>query len=163
TLKNPLVGVLGESPLTFSGTASDAPSLPNYGLASVQVTINPNLPGVQPIVAQATLTPTGTNTYTWSYTYTPTVASAQTVTVNATDRAGNTGTIIGNFTVDNRPVVSLPGSASANEGSALTAAGSFTDPDGTNPVDSWSATVNYGDGTSTQALTLNADKTFNLS
>jgi hypothetical protein len=48
-------------------------------------------------------------------------------------------------------------------GTSLAATGSFTDPD---PGDSWTAQVNYGDGTATnpdiQTLTLNADKTFSV-
>ncbi|MBC8108050.1 MAG: NPCBM/NEW2 domain-containing protein [Anaerolineae bacterium] len=54
-------------------------------------------------------------------------------------------------------VNAIPGST-INEGSAYSATGSFTDP-GAGP---WTATVNYGDGSGTQALTVNADKTFAL-
>ncbi len=40
----------------------------------------------------------------------------------------------------------------------LSRSGSFSDPG----ADSWTATVNYGDGSGTQALSFNADKTFTL-
>jgi hypothetical protein len=53
-------------------------------------------------------------------------------------------------------VVSLPAAASIFE-STYTAGGSFADPGGSG----WSATVNYGDGSVTQALALNGS-TFTL-
>ncbi|MHB1135156.1 MAG: PKD domain-containing protein, partial [Chloroflexota bacterium] len=50
--------------------------------------------------------------------------------------------------------------ASVNEGSIFAQAGSFTDPD----TNSWTATVDYGDGTGVQALSLDqAAKTISLS
>nr|MBC8281027.1 PKD domain-containing protein [Chloroflexota bacterium] len=48
--------------------------------------------------------------------------------------------------------------AGIDEGDLLVASGQFTDP-GDN---SWTATVNYGDGTPTASLSLNVDKTFDL-
>jgi PKD repeat protein len=45
-----------------------------------------------------------------------------------------------------------------NEGAAYSASGSFSDPDST----SWTATVDYGDGSDTQSLQFNSDKTFLL-
>jgi hypothetical protein len=57
------------------------------------------------------------------------------------------------------PTVSAGGNASINEGATFTRNGSFTDPG----ADTWTATVNYGDGSPAQALTLGASKTFNLS
>ena len=47
-----------------------------------------------------------------------------------------------------------------NEGSLLTRELSFTDPDA---GDSWTATVDYGEGAGPQSLSLNPDKTFTLS
>jgi HD-GYP domain-containing protein (c-di-GMP phosphodiesterase class II) len=55
------------------------------------------------------------------------------------------------------PTVTLPGPASIFE-STYSANGSFVDPGGSG----WSATVDYGDGTGTQALNLNGDNTFGL-
>ena len=57
------------------------------------------------------------------------------------------------------PVVDAGGDASVNEGALFTRSGSFTDPDS----DTWTGTVSYGDGSGVQPLTLNADKTFDLS
>jgi HD-GYP domain-containing protein (c-di-GMP phosphodiesterase class II) len=55
------------------------------------------------------------------------------------------------------PTVILPGAASVFE-STFTGNGSFSDPGGSG----WSATVDYGDGSGKQALTLNANNTFGL-
>lgn len=62
--------------------------------------------------------------------------------------------------VPNQPpsINSIP-SVTVNEGSTYSTTGSFTDPDST----SWTATVDYGDGSGSQPLTLNSDKTFSLS
>ncbi|NLS97836.1 MAG: cadherin-like domain-containing protein, partial [Planctomycetaceae bacterium] len=57
------------------------------------------------------------------------------------------------------PVVAAGPDDSIDEGGTFTSSGSFTDPD----TDSWMATVDYGDGTGPQTLTLNPDKTFSLS
>jgi hypothetical protein len=64
-------------------------------------------------------------------------------------------------TVDNvKPTVSATADDSTLfEGDTLTGSGSFTDPG----ADVWSATVDYGDGSGVQSLTLNVDKTFSLS
>lgn len=56
------------------------------------------------------------------------------------------------------PVVNAGADASIYEGSAFVSSGFFTDA---NP-DTWTATVDFGDASGEQALTLNADKTFNL-
>jgi VCBS repeat-containing protein len=66
------------------------------------------------------------------------------------------GTILVNNVV---PAVDAGSNGSINEGSTFGTTGSFTDPG----ADIWTATVNYGDGSGTQALTLNPDKTFSLS
>jgi hypothetical protein len=62
--------------------------------------------------------------------------------------------------VDNvPPTVTAGAPATLNEGDTFTGSGSFTDPGN----DTWTATVDYGDGTGVQPLALNADKTFSLS
>ena len=57
------------------------------------------------------------------------------------------------------PTVNALPNATINEGSAYTASGSFADPD---TGDAWTATVDYGDGSGKQNLSLNTDKTFSL-
>ncbi|MFA4836842.1 MAG: PKD domain-containing protein, partial [Dehalococcoidia bacterium] len=58
------------------------------------------------------------------------------------------------YSVDNIKLTAVP-----DEGDTFSTSGSFTDPG----ADTWTATVNYGDGSVAQPLTLNADKTFSLS
>jgi hypothetical protein len=161
TVTNPGLGILGETHYTITGTAGDLPALAGYGVASVQVTVVRASDNTTLSTGTATLT--GTNPYTWSYAYTPTEASKQVVMVKAVDAAGNSATTVAGFTVDHRPVVTVPATASGSQGTALTLMGSVTDPDGVNPPDGWTATVNYGDSTVTHNLPLNPDKTFDLS
>ena len=109
-------------------------------------------------------------TFTWDFGdgaagtgATPTHAYADdgnyTVTLTADDGHGGTATDTLVVTVTNvGPVVTLPATGSAAEGSAFPAAGLFTDPG----ADTWTATVNYGDGTGEQPLVLNPDKSFAL-
>lgn len=59
----------------------------------------------------------------------------------------------------NTPVVDAWGDAVISAGGSLVRAGSFDDPD----ANVWTATVNYGDGSGPQSLTLNPDKSFALS
>ena len=60
---------------------------------------------------------------------------------------------------NNPPAVETGADAAINEGDTFTRIGSFTDPD----PKSWTAMVDYGDGSGQQPLSLNPDKTFNLS
>jgi PKD repeat protein len=64
----------------------------------------------------------------------------------------------GEIVVNTTPVLNAGDDAAIDEGSLFSRTGSFTDSD----TDTWSATVNYGDGAD-QTLALNADKTFALS
>jgi hypothetical protein len=57
------------------------------------------------------------------------------------------------------PIVTLGPDADLNEGVALSRVASFTDQDAST---SWTATVNYGDGSATAPLALAANKTFTL-
>ena len=82
------------------------------------------------------------------------------MTIAVTDKDGASGAA--GFITHVRtpaPQVNPPASATTNEGSSYTATGSFSDTGAT----SWTATVDYGDGSGTQPLTLNPDQTFNLS
>ncbi len=56
------------------------------------------------------------------------------------------------------PTVSAGDDATVSEGAAFSGAGSFTDPD----TDTWTATVDYGDGSGSQVLALGSDKSFDL-
>jgi hypothetical protein len=57
------------------------------------------------------------------------------------------------------PLVNAGSDATIDEGGTFTGGGSFVDVDSS----SWTATVDYGDDTGLQSLTLNGDKTFSLS
>jgi len=83
-----------------------------------------------------------------------------TVTVTVTDDDGGVGTDTATVTVQNvKPLVNAGDDATIMEGDTFSGLGSFTDPG----ADTWTAMVDYGDGSGEQPLTLNADKTFALS
>jgi len=82
------------------------------------------------------------------------------VTVLVKDDAGATGTGSFDVTVANvSPSVNAgPDATLSDTKTTFTQAGFFVDPG----ADTWTATVDYGDGSGSQALTLNPDKTFTL-
>ena len=86
-------------------------------------------------------------------------SSTVSVTVSDSDGASDSDTL--DVTVSNVAPTVDAGAATGTvaEGSTFTRSGSFTDPG----ADTWSATVNYGDGSGVEPLTLGAGKTFNLS
>ena len=111
---------------------------------------------------------------TGSLAYTPVADQSGTaeITVTVTD-AGLNGTlgdaddasVQRTFTVtvnptNVAPVVNVEPDAAIDEGQTFTGSGSFTDPDA---ADTWTATVDYGDGSGVRALPLNPEKTFELS
>jgi len=76
------------------------------------------------------------------------------------DEDGGTTSAEQTVTVANlAPAVEAGGDATIDEGGTFAATGSFADPG----TDIWAATVDYGDGSGLQPLTLNPDKTFALS
>ena len=91
-----------------------------------------------------------------SHLYTDEGAFTVTVVVDDGTDSGQDTVLV---TVNNvAPEVSAGADATIDEGDTFIGSGLFTDPG----TDSWNATVNYGDGTGTQALALTG-KTFNLS
>jgi PKD repeat protein len=91
--------------------------------------------------------------YTWNDNGTYTVRA------RIMDKDGGFSEYTTDVTVNNvAPVVDAGADATIDEGSLFSSSGSFTDPG----ADTWEATVDYGDGSGTQPLTLNADKTFAL-
>ena len=82
------------------------------------------------------------------------------VTVTVTDDDGGVGVDTTQVAVgDVAPLVDAGPDAAFDEGGTLASAGSFIDPG----TDTWTATVDYGDGSGVQPLVLNPDKTFDLS
>ncbi|MBP1620394.1 MAG: hypothetical protein H6Q02_1161 [Acidobacteria bacterium] len=83
-----------------------------------------------------------------------------TVTVTVTDDDGGIGTDTLTVSVTNvAPVVAGGPDGAILEGMVFGGAGSFSDPG----ADGWTATVDYGDGSTLQPLVLDADRTFALS
>jgi len=62
------------------------------------------------------------------------------------------------FAANTAPTVDVGPDTTINEGESFLYVGSFTDSD----ADTWTATVDYGDGTGTQPLLFDTDKTFTL-
>ncbi|MCK6550511.1 PKD domain-containing protein [Myxococcota bacterium] len=82
-----------------------------------------------------------------------------TLRVTVTDDSGAVGEDVSEIVVDNFvPVVSAGPSAALDEGQTFASSGSFVDTG----ADTWSATVDYGDGSGPEALALADDGTFAL-
>lgn len=82
-----------------------------------------------------------------------------TVLVTVTDDDGDSGTRTFTVTVHNvPPSVNAGPDSEINEGSAFSQTGAFSDPG----ADTWTATVDYGDGSGVQPLALGSDMNFNL-
>jgi hypothetical protein len=101
--------------------------------------------GTQPLALNAD------KTFLLDHLYAP---GAYDLTVAVSDDAGATGTLVIHVVVNNlAPTVNLPSSLSFAFTRTLDASGSFTDP-GSGSTETYSATVNYGDGTGAQSLVL---------
>ena len=97
-----------------------------------------------------------------TFTYTGATAGTDTVEATMVDGAGKTQTsnrvtVAWGATPNSAPVVDTGPDAGIVAGGAFAGAGSFADPD----ADTWTATVDYGDGAGAQPLMLN-DKDFAL-
>jgi len=102
------------------------------------------------------LTLSGKN-FVLSHQYT--TVGTYTVTVNVTDNQGAISTVQASITVNSAPPQINPLSGSTiTQGDTYSENGSFTDADST----LWTATVDYGDGSGVQPLTLNSDNMFSL-
>ncbi len=83
-----------------------------------------------------------------------------TITVTITDSGGLDGTGSVDVEVLNvAPTVDAGPDVTVEQGGSFTSSGSFVDPG----ADTWTATVDYGDGSGVEALALNGDKSFDLS
>ena len=150
-------GTFSGSPCTLSGSGSSS---------SCSVTYTPSAVG------------SGTHTITATYGGDSTHnGSAGSTTVSVTKRSTSTsvscspGTVlVGSSTTCTATVTDTAAGTKTTPSGTVTftsdsagtfsGGGSFTDP---NTGQSWNATINWGDGSATAPLTLNADKTFNLS
>ncbi|MFZ4857237.1 MAG: PKD domain-containing protein [Desulfuromonadaceae bacterium] len=147
----PVVNAGLDATINEGGTFSGSGSFTDSGADTWSATVNyGDGSGVQ------SLTLSG-KTFTLSHVYPQN--GTFTVTVTVTDSNSGVGSDTAIVTVNNVvPVVNAGPDATINEGGTFTGSGSFTDPG----ADTWSATVNYGDGSAVQSLTLSG-KTFTLS
>ncbi|MDE2025395.1 MAG: pentapeptide repeat-containing protein [Patescibacteria group bacterium] len=99
---------------------------------------------------------TSNSGYTITGTPTDTSYSPSSITEFVNSNMQDTIYVYHNFP----PIVNPIPNDSINEGDTYTHPGSFTDPDSST---SWTATVDYGDGSGSQPLVLNSDKSFTLS
>lgn len=98
-------------------------------------------------------------TWSWSFATTDGPAESQTVTITADDDDGASSSVTFELVVNNvDPAVDAGPDDSLVEGQTFSSSGSFTDPGS----DSWTATVDYGEGAGPQVLAL-AGNTFSLS
>ena len=137
------------------------------GAAAVNVLVNDSDPNNDPLSVttftqgahgQVACEPDGDCTYTpeagfvgsdsFQYTISDGSGGVDTATVHVTVGSVGSG-----------PTVDAGGDGSVAEGSLFSRAGSLRDPD----ADSWSATVDYGDGAGAGPLSLAAKKSFELS
>jgi Ca2+-binding RTX toxin-like protein len=150
----PTVHLPATANATEAGTYTAAGSFTDPGADVWTATANyGDGSGDQPLA----LNPDGT--FVLSHAYTAPGAFPVTVKVNDGSLTGTRSAVV---TVANvAPTISLIGAAgpALPKGSTYSAAGSFADPG----TENWTATVNYGDGTGDQPLTLGADKSFALS
>jgi PKD domain len=91
--------------------------------------------------------------------FTPAMPGADTVTLVTEDEDGGNATETASLHVVELAVSAGPALV-VTQGVAFTGSGSFSDVGGAGP---WTATINYGDGTGTQPLTLNSTHGFNYS
>jgi len=134
-----------------AGTFSGSGTFTDPGADTWSATVNyGDGSGVQPLTLSG-------KAFSLSHVYTDN--GSYTVTVKVTDDDGGVGTDTAIVTVNNVvPVVNAGSDATISEAGVFSGSGTFTDPG----ADTWSATVNYGDGSGVQPLTLSG-KAFSLS
>ena len=96
------------------------------------------------------------------FSFTPNAGGSYVITLSATDDDGGVGTDTRTIAVASTAnvapaVTAFVGPVSGVRGQTLAFSGAFTDPD---PADTWTATIDFGDGSGVQPLALNPDKTF---
>ncbi len=142
TVIGPLVSVNEGQTATNSGTWND----PDGDVVTLSASVG-------------TVVKNAAGTWSWSYATRDGTAESQTVTLTADDGRGGISTASFALAVLNvAPSVTVPASSSVPEGSPFSASGSFSDPG----ADTWTATVDYGDGSGVQTLPLKGDRTFAL-
>jgi hypothetical protein len=142
----------------LGGNYNDQILIDRTASGGVQVTFNGEVAQFDPGVIAGISVNTGGGKDTVRLTA---AAASMPITVNAqgpsTFRINHAdGSVV--YLTDFVPVVSTGSDVSLRNGETLARAGSFIDP----TTDTWTATVDYGDGAGAQPLSLSADKTFAL-
>ncbi|HEX8701393.1 MAG TPA: choice-of-anchor A family protein [Myxococcaceae bacterium] len=138
------LSVLEGDVVTLAGTGSDPD---NHAISYQWTVVNSTGPAItlsNPAIANPSFATSDDGVYTLRLTVTDSEGASSSDTVTVT---------VGNVA----PAVNANG-GTADEGSAFSSAGSFADPG----ADTWTATVDYGDGSGVQPLALNG-KAFTLS
>jgi hypothetical protein len=136
------------SKLCFTATANST----NNGPTTFAYSLDPGAP-------PGTSIDPNTGEFDWTPSEGPATVS---VTIRVTNKDAQSLTDTRTFKINVlnvAPSVAAGPDATVKQGDTLTRTGSFTDPG----ADTWTATVNYGDGSSVQPLPLNPNKTFSLS
>jgi DNA/RNA endonuclease G (NUC1) len=141
----PSIGVLAAGTVDEGSTYSGSGSFTDPGDDHWTATVDyGDGSGAQPLALAG-------KTFSLSHTYAASGSYRVTVTVKETDVEAATGSQIATVTVANvAPVVATFAGATILRGESYAATGSFADPG----ADTWTATVNYGDGSGTSAVAL---------
>jgi CSLREA domain-containing protein len=147
---DPVTGTEG-SPITLNGRF---PAGVATGATTVSITWGDDTPPTT-----LTLAP-GVNSFSATHTYAANSTAGFPISAFVSDSAGNDFSGNGTAQIANvAPTVTLASnSVVLTQDQPFSSSGAFADPGN----DTWTATVNYGDGTGDQPLALGADKTFNL-
>ncbi len=139
---------------TLTGAIADPGSLDSFSLTIDWGDGNNNLYNL----------PAGTHAFTETHQYpddNPSGTPADTYSIAVSlsdDDLGSASAAVPVLVSNIPPQVTLTTVSSVREGSAFSGSGSFTDPG----ADSWTATINYGDGLGDWNLPLKTNKTFNF-
>jgi hypothetical protein len=147
----PVVNAGADATIDEGGTFTSSGSFTDPGSDSFSATVDyGDGSGPQPLSLSG-------KSFSLSHTYAQDGTYTVTVKVNDDDTSG---TDTASVTVKNvAPSVNAGADDTIDEGDTFSQSGSFTDPGS----DSFTATVDYGDGSGPQPLTLNANKSFSLS
>ena len=148
----PTVEVGNDATIDEGGTFSQGGSFSDPGADTWSATVDYG-DGAGPVALS--LNPD--QTFSLSHTYADNGSYTVTVVVNDDDTSGSDALTL---TANNvKPAVDAGTDDTINEGDTFVGGGSFSDPG----ADTWTATVDYGDGSGSQLLALNPDGSFSLS
>jgi PKD domain len=156
TLDGKVIGTITDSLSALNMTFDELGSGETGGWPAGNGGFDPFVGAIKTVqIISGTLLP-GSMTFSTSggnqVTFTPPDAGTYTLSLVATDKDGGTGMHTASLTATEIPItVSAGSSAMVQQATAFTRTGSVSDAPGDGP---WTATVNYGDGTGSQPLSL---------